>query len=65
MTNKGSGTGETDVIQNNYTTLMVLCCLYSTCGAIIVALANISDIVISQERGIYVLYMSVCQMAVT
>ena len=48
-------------IQNNYAALMVLRCLQSAGGSGTVALANavVSDIVTSQERGVYVSYMSI------
>lgn len=52
-------------LQNNYVALMVLRCLQAAGGSGTVALANavISDIVTSQERGVYVSYMSVSVMA--
>ncbi|KAE8444155.1 hypothetical protein EG329_000843 [Mollisiaceae sp. DMI_Dod_QoI] len=52
-------------IQNNYAALMVLRCLQSAGGSGTVALGNavISDIVTSQERGVYVSYMSVAPQA--
>ncbi|KAI9698111.1 MAG: hypothetical protein M1820_007619 [Bogoriella megaspora] len=52
-------------VQNNYTSLMVLRCLQSAGGSGTVALANavVSDIVTSQERGVYVSYMSVAPQA--
>ena len=48
-------------IQNNYAALMVLRCLQSAGGASTVALASavVSDLVTSQERGVYVSYMSI------
>ena len=52
-------------IQNNYAALMVLRSLQSAGGAGTVALANavVSDIVTSQERGVYISYMSVAPQA--
>ena len=52
-------------IQNDYAALMVLRCLQSAGGSGTVALANavVSDIVTSQERGVYVSYMSVAPQA--
>ncbi|KAK2760950.1 hypothetical protein FQN54_002192 [Arachnomyces sp. PD_36] len=52
-------------IQNNYAALMVLRCLQSAGSSGTVALANavVSDIVTSQERGVYVSYMSVATQA--
>jgi MFS family permease len=47
-------------VQNYYAALMVLRCLQSAGGSGTVTLANavVSDIVTSQERGVYVSYMS-------
>ncbi|KAL9094865.1 MAG: hypothetical protein Q9165_002814 [Trypethelium subeluteriae] len=52
-------------VQNNYAALMVLRCLQSAGGSGTVALANavVSDIVTSQERGVYVSYLSVAPQA--
>ncbi|KAI9689750.1 MAG: hypothetical protein M1822_009632 [Bathelium mastoideum] len=52
-------------IQNDYAALMVLRCLQSAGGSGTVTLANavVSDIVTSQERGVYVSYMSVVPQA--
>ncbi|RDW81883.1 MFS multidrug transporter-like protein [Coleophoma cylindrospora] len=52
-------------LQNNYAALMVLRCLQSAGGSGTVALASavVSDIVTSQERGVYVSYMSVVPQA--
>jgi MFS family permease len=52
-------------IQNNYAALMVLHCLQAVGGSGTVALANAvaSDIVTSQERGVYVSYMSIAPQA--
>ncbi|KAF2501610.1 MFS general substrate transporter [Lophium mytilinum] len=52
-------------LQNNYAALMVLRCLQSAGGSGSVALANavVSDLVTSQERGVYVSYLSVAPQA--
>ena len=52
-------------IQNNYAALMVLRCLQSagSSGTVALAIAVVSDIVTSQERGVYVSYMSVATQA--
>ncbi len=51
--------------QNDYAALMVLRCLQSAGGSGTVALANavVSDNVTSQDRGVYVSYMSVAPQA--
>ncbi|KAL9105962.1 MAG: hypothetical protein Q9227_008955 [Pyrenula ochraceoflavens] len=52
-------------LQNNYAALMVLRCVQSAGGSGTVALANavVSDLVTSQERGVYVSYMSIAPQA--
>lgn len=52
-------------IQSNYAALMVLHCLQAAGGSGTVALAQavVSDIVTSQERGVYISYMSVAPQA--
>jgi MFS family permease len=52
-------------IQNNYAALLVLRCIQSAGGAGTVALAAavVSDLVTSQERGVYVSYMSIAPQA--
>ena len=52
-------------IQNNHAALLVLRCLQSAGSSGTVALANavVSDVVTSQERGVYVSYLSVAPQA--
>nr|POE99461.1 itaconate transport protein [Quercus suber] len=52
-------------LQNDYAALMVLRCMQAAGGSGTVALATavVSDIVTSQERGVYVSYMSVAAQA--
>jgi MFS family permease len=52
-------------IQNNYAALLVLRCLQSAgaAGTVALSTAVVSDIVTSQERGVYVSYMSIAPQA--
>jgi multidrug resistance protein len=52
-------------VQNSYPALMVLRCIQSAGSSATVALANavVADMVTSQERGIYVSYMSIAPQA--
>lgn len=52
-------------LQSNYAALMILRCLQSAGSSATVALgtATVADLVTSQERGVYVSYMSIASMA--